>query len=136
MAYYLGSGRPLEYSIEGFIRLLVLQKVLGVPTDSLILYFLSLGVELREFCGFINVLNAPMVMRFRQNFVGYLKAMFDKLVDITEQICREIYNIYIDYFIYDSLVFYLCHIPTLLYIILAYNFVFNVQFIYIVVNKL
>ena len=102
MAFYRGLGRPREYSLEGFIRLLVLQKVLGVPTDSLMLHILSLSIELREFCGFIKVPDAPMVTRFRQGFVGYLKTMFDRLVDMTEPICREINRKKADYLIYDT----------------------------------
>ena len=102
MAFYRSFGRPREYSLEGFIRLLVLQKVLGVPTDSLMLHFLSLSIELREFCGFVKVPDAPMVTRFRQDFIGYLKIMFDRLVDITEPICREINIKKADYLIYDT----------------------------------
>jgi len=102
MAFYRSFGRPREYSLEGFIRLLVLQKVLGVPTDSLMLHFLSLSIELREFCGFTKVPDAPMITRFRQDFVGYLKLMFDRLVEITEPICREIDGKKADYLIYDT----------------------------------
>jgi len=102
MAFYRNYGRPHDYYLDEFIRFFVLQKLLGVPTDSLMLHILTLSYELREFCGFSKVPDAPMISRFRQNFVGYLKAMFDKLVDITEPICREINEKKADYLIYDT----------------------------------
>jgi hypothetical protein len=102
VAFYCGHGRPRDYSLEGFIRLLILQKVLGVPTDTLMLHFLSLSRELREFCDFVKIPDAPMITRFRQNSVGYLEAMFDKLVEITEPICRDINEIKAGYLIYDT----------------------------------
>jgi len=102
MAFYRGLGRPREYSLEGFIRFFVLQKVLGVSSDSLMLKFLSLSMELRKFCGFVKVPDAPMITRFRQDFVGYINAVFDRLVDITEPICREISKKKADYLIYDT----------------------------------
>jgi len=43
-----------------------------------------------------------MITRFRQDFVGYIKLMFDRLVDITEPICREIDEKKADYLIYDT----------------------------------
>lgn len=43
-----------------------------------------------------------MITRFRQNFVNYIKIMFDNLVDITEPICREMNSKKADYLIYDT----------------------------------
>ena len=101
-AFYSGFGRPCEYNLEGFIRFFVLQKVLGVSTDTLMLHILSLSQELREFCDFVKIPDAPMITRFRQNFIGYINALFDKLVDITEPICREIDSKKADYLLYDT----------------------------------
>jgi hypothetical protein len=101
-AFYHGLGRPREYRLESFIRFFLLQKILGVPSDSLLLNILILSSELREFCGFEKVPDASKITRFRQDFVGYLKKMFDRLVEVTEPICREIHAKKSDYLIYDS----------------------------------
>ena len=102
MAFYRSFGRPREYRLESFIRLLIFQKVYGVHTDTLMLNFLSMSRELREFCGFTILPDAPMITQFRQVFVNYLKLMFDRLVDITEPIFREINEKKADYLIYDT----------------------------------
>jgi len=101
ISFYLGFGRPREYSLESFIRFFVLQKILGVPSDSMLINFLRLSKELQEFCGFEKIPDASKFTRFRQNFVSHLQTMFDKLVEITEPICREIDAKKADYLIYD-----------------------------------
>jgi hypothetical protein len=95
-------GRPREYSLESFLRFFILQKILGIPFDSLLLNILELSRELREFCGFEKVPDASNITRFRQDFAGYLKLMFDRLVEVTEPICREIDFKKADYLIYDT----------------------------------
>ena len=101
MAFYRGFGRPREYSLESFVRLCVLQKIIGVPVDCVFLNILRCSQELRDFCGLDKVPDASKVTRFRQDFVGYIKVMFDRLVDLTEPICREIDAKKADYLIYD-----------------------------------
>ena len=54
------------------------------------LNILKLSKELRNFCGFAKVPDASKLTRFKQNFIDELTVMFDKLVDLTEPICREI----------------------------------------------
>ena len=94
-------GRPREYFLESFVRFSVLQKILGIPLDSTMLNLLDISHELREFCGFEKVPDTSLITRFRQDFVHYLEKMFDKLVEITEPICREIDEKKADYLIYD-----------------------------------
>jgi len=100
-AFYSRFGRPREYSLESFVRLLLLQKILGIHFDSVLISVLRLSRELRGFCGFFKVPDASKITRFRQDFAGYLKLMFDQLVEITEPICREIDPKKADYLIYD-----------------------------------
>jgi hypothetical protein len=95
-------GRPRHYCLESFIRAFVLQKILGIPSDSLLINILRLGQELRDFCGFHKVPDASLLSRFRHSFADYLKLMFDKLVDLTESICREMDPKKADYLIYDT----------------------------------
>ena len=101
MAFYRRWGRPREYTLESFIWFSILQKIIGIHSDKAFLTVLSASKELREFCGFIKVPDASKITLFRQNFVGYLNILFDKLVDVTEPICREIDENKADYLIYD-----------------------------------
>jgi hypothetical protein len=102
MAFHRRFGRPRGYSLESFIRFIVLQKLLGVPCDSTMLNILKLSREMREFCRLDTVPDGSKLTRFRQDFVGYLEIMFHNLVEITEPICREINAKKADYLIYDS----------------------------------
>jgi hypothetical protein len=58
--------------------------------------------ELREFCGFGKVPDASKITRFKQDFVIYIQNVFEKLVEITEPICREIDAKKSDYLTYDT----------------------------------
>ena len=51
-AFYQHLGRKRDYPLEGFLSALILQKIFPIPSDSLLLLFLTLCRELREFCGF------------------------------------------------------------------------------------
>lgn len=59
-AFYLALGRKRTYPLEGFLSALILQKIFSIPTDSLLILFLGLCRELRDFCGFSNVPDAPL----------------------------------------------------------------------------
>ena len=100
-AFYRWTGRPREYSLVGFVKFCVLQKILGIEKDSILLALLRMCSELRDFCEFDKVPDASKITRFRQDFVVYIQLMFDKLVEITEPICREIDAKKADYLIYD-----------------------------------
>lgn len=100
-AFYRWTGRPREYPLEGFVKFCVLQKILGIEKDSLLLTLLNLCSELREFCEFDTVPDASKITRFKQDFVAYIQMVFEKLVEITEPICREIDTKKADYLIYD-----------------------------------
>ena len=99
--FYLKMGRPREYSLEGFIRFCLLQKILGITLDSTMLTILRLSRELLEYCGFNKVPDASKITRFKQDFTKHIKLMFDRLVEITEPICRELDAKKAAYLIYD-----------------------------------
>ena len=102
LAFYRYMGRKHKYHLESFIRAFVVQKLLGIPTDALLLSVLRLSAELRDFCGFDDVPDASQLTRFKENYKSYLSEMFEHLVDLTEPICREIDAKKADYFIYDT----------------------------------
>ncbi len=89
-AFHLSLGRKRDYPLKGFLSALILQKVLTIPTDSLLIILLSLCSELRDFCGFTKIPDAPLFTRFKQTFTPYLELMFSKMVDYTEPICQAI----------------------------------------------
>lgn len=89
-AFYQHFGRKRDYPLEGFLSALILQKIFSIPSDSLLLLFLRLSRELRDFCGFSKVPDAPLLTRFKQNFGPYIELMFEQMVDYTEPICQLI----------------------------------------------
>ena len=101
LAFYRNFGRPRDCGLESFIKTFILQKIIGITHDSTMLTILKLSKELREYCGFKTPPAASGLTRFKQHFARYIKLMFDKLVDITEPICREIDAKKADYLIYD-----------------------------------
>lgn len=89
-SFYLSLGRDRLYPLKGFLSALIVQKILSIPTDSLLISLLSLCRELRDFCGFTKVPDAPLFTRFKQDFALHLELMFSKMVDFTEPICQAI----------------------------------------------
>lgn len=101
-AFYSRCGRNNIYHLESYIRALILQKILGIPTDRLLLNTLELSSELTDFCGFDKIPDASALTRFRQRFADNLRETFENLVDLTEPVCREIDKKKADYLIYDT----------------------------------
>ncbi len=101
-AFYLHCGRNHIYHLENYIRALILQKILGIPTDKLLLDILGCSSELTDFCGFDKIPDGSALTRFRQRFADHLSEMFEYLVELTEPVCREINQKKSDYLIYDT----------------------------------
>lgn len=89
-AFYRSGGRNRVYPLHGFLTAFILQKIFSIPTDSLLLLFLNLCKELRDFCGFTKVPDASLLSRFKCNFEPFLELMFQRMVDFTEPICQTI----------------------------------------------
>lgn len=88
-AFYKHMGRKRNYSLESFVRALVLQRVFGYTEDSQLLNTLRHSKEMRDFCGFDRVPDADKITRFKQRFCRHLESLFSRLVEITDPICRE-----------------------------------------------
>ena len=88
--FYKTKGRPREYELYPMLKALLIQRIFGIPTDTLLLIFLRFSAELREFCGLRIVPDASKITRFKQDFISDLQLMFDNLVDLTEPICQKI----------------------------------------------
>ncbi|ATW27721.1 transposase [Candidatus Formimonas warabiya] len=89
-SYYKSLGRDREYSLTSMLAALILQKVLGIPTVSLLILFLLLCREAREFCGFRKVPDNSRFTRFKQDFVLQIESLFHHLVDVTAPICQSL----------------------------------------------
>ena len=89
-AFYQHLGRNRTYHLTSFLSALILQKIFSIPSDSMLILFLKLCRELRDFCGFSKVPDAPLFTRFKQNFEIYIELMFQQMVDYTEPICQLI----------------------------------------------
>lgn len=89
-AFYQQLGRKRIYPLTGFLSALILQKIFSIPSDSLLIIFLNLCRELRGFCGFSKVPDAPLFTRFKQDFEPYIELTFKQMVDYTESICQLI----------------------------------------------
>jgi hypothetical protein len=81
---------------------LIIQRIFSIPTDSLLIVFLSYSRELREFCGFSKVPDASKITRFKQDFLLDLQSVFENLVDLTEPICQAIDSAKADMTIFDT----------------------------------
>lgn len=89
-AFYRSIGRTRIYPLHGFLSAFILQKIFSIPTDALLLLFLNLCKELRDFCGFSKVPDASLMSRFKHDFESYIELMFQRMVDYTEPICQLI----------------------------------------------
>lgn len=50
--FYASTGRPRKYELRSMLWALLLQKILSIPTDTLLITFLKYSKELQNFCGF------------------------------------------------------------------------------------
>ena len=100
--YYATTGRNRKYPLTAMLWALIIQRLFSIPTDSLLPVFLHYSGHLREFCGFTKVPDASKITRFKQDFLLDLQSVFDKLVDITEPICRDIDNNLASMLLFDT----------------------------------
>lgn len=102
-AYYSDVGRKHIFSLESFIRALIVQRLLGMEHISQLRTLLSFSGELRDFCGFgRKIPDAPQFTRFKQQFADQIELMFQRLSDLTAPICRELDEKKADYLIFDT----------------------------------
>jgi hypothetical protein len=101
-AFYLRTGRPRKYELESLLRALFLQRVFHYAEDSQLLNTLRFSREMRDFCGFCKVPDAAKLTRFKQDFCDHIRAVFERLVDLTEPICRAMDDKLADILIFDT----------------------------------
>lgn len=78
-AFYQHPGRKRDHPLTRFLSALILQKMFSIPTDSLLIILLKLCKELRTFCDFSNVPDAPLFTRFKFGFKNHIELMFQQI---------------------------------------------------------
>ena len=101
-AFYKRFGRPRGYHLESFLRMLLVQRIFHFTEDSQLLNVLRCCREMRVFCGLHKVPDAGKLTRFKQEFCGWLRQIFERLVELTEPICREMDAALADMLIKDT----------------------------------
>jgi transposase len=70
--FYKFRGRPRTYELYPMLKALLLQRIFSIPTDKLLLIFLTYSAELRDFCGFNTVvtIHAQRKRKVRKKKIG------------------------------------------------------------------
>jgi len=101
-AFYKRTGRERVYELESFMRALLLQDAFHYVEDTQLLNTLRYSKEMRVFCQFKKVPDASKLTRFKQDFCEYIRLVFERLVELTEPICREMDAALADILIKDT----------------------------------
>lgn len=88
-AFYQKAGRRRTYEQESFLHTLFLQRIFHYVEDSQRLNTLRFNYEMRNYCGFQKVPDVSKITRFKQDFCRHIRDVFERLGDLTEQVCRE-----------------------------------------------
>jgi len=102
LMFYKHYGRSRKYDLESFMRALFLQRIFHYVEDSQLLNTLRFSYEMRDWCGFDKVPHASKLTRFKQDFCNNIRDVFERLVDLTEPICREMDEELADLLIFDT----------------------------------
>jgi len=84
------------------MRALFLQRIFHYVEDIQLLNTLRFSSEMRDYCGFRKVPDASKLTRFKQDFCDDIRAVFERIVDLTEPICREMDEKLADLLIFDT----------------------------------
>ena len=101
-AFYKRLGRDRKYELESFMRSLFLQRIFHYIEDTQLLNTLRFSYEMRDYCRFDKVPDASKLTRFKQDFCGHIRSVFERLVELTEPICREMDQALADMLIFDT----------------------------------
>ncbi len=88
--YYAHFGTKRDFTLESMIYAFILKNILAIPSIELLISLLHISSEMRQFCGFLKVPHKSQFSRFKDNYLESLNDLFNNLVDVTEQISKEI----------------------------------------------
>ena len=75
--FYASTGRSRKYPLYAFLWVLIIQRIFSIPTDQLLLAFLSYSKPLRNFCSFTKVPDASKILDSKL-LIPTLKDFFSK----------------------------------------------------------
>jgi len=101
-AFYKRFGRNRKYDLESFMRSLFLQRIFHYIEDTQLLNTLRFSYEMRDYCGFDKIPDASKLTRFKQDFCDHIRDVFERLVELTEPICRKMDEVLADMLIFDT----------------------------------
>ncbi len=88
--YYSHFGRKRDFSLESMLFAFILKNILSIPSIDLLISLLHISSEMRKFCGFLKIPDKSQFSRFKLSFLDNLNDLFNNLVDVTEEISKEI----------------------------------------------
>ena len=88
--YYSHFGRKRDFSLESMLSAFILKSILSIPSIDLLISLLHISSEIRKFCGFLKIPDKSQFSRFKLNFLDNLNDLFNNLVDVTEEVSKEI----------------------------------------------
>mgnify|MGYP004546280115 CR=1 FL=1 len=96
------DGQKTHPCFGELFKVFLLQRTLGTTSVALLRTFRVLPKELRNYCDFDKLPDMLQFSRFKSEFVDYIGAFFELLVDLTGPICRELDSKKFQYMIYDT----------------------------------
>jgi len=102
IAFYRRFGRNRRYNLDSFMKALFLQRIFHYVEDTQLLNTLRFSYEMRDYCGFDKVPDAAKLTRFKQDFCAHIRTVFERLVELTEPICREMDKTLADMMVFDT----------------------------------
>lgn len=88
--YYSKFGSKRDFSLESMLNAFILKNILSIPSIDLLITFLSISPNIRDFCGFLKVPHKSQFSRFKSEYLDDLNDLFHNLVDKTEDISNKI----------------------------------------------
>ncbi len=88
--YYAHFGTKRDFTLESMIYAFILKNILAIPSIDLLISLLHISSEMRQFCGFLKIPHKSQFSRFKDNYLENLNDLFNNLVDVTEEISKQI----------------------------------------------
>jgi transposase-like protein DUF772 len=88
--YYSKLGAKRDFSLESMLNAFIIKNLLSIPSVDLLITFLYMSSELRDFCGLLKVPHKSQFSRFKSTFLDDFNELFHHLVDKTDDISKKI----------------------------------------------
>lgn len=72
--FYAYTERPRKHQLYPMLKVLLIQRIFSIPTDTLLIVFLKYSQDLRDFCGFDVVPDGSKFTCFKQDFLMELQS--------------------------------------------------------------